>query len=141
MTPNNLVGTWKLISYEVKLENEQVIHPFGKKVRGYLIYTEDGYMSVNIMKAERPLFVSDDFFSATLEEKVAAFETFFAYSGKYEIFQNKIMHYPETSFVPNWIGIGHERPFKIIGNQLLLRSNPIEKENELVTYHATWERV
>jgi hypothetical protein len=85
MTQNSLVGTWKLLSLEFRFEDGQVIYPFGKTPIGYLIYTEQGYISVNIMNANRSPFSSEDITKLSKEEKAAAFETCVAYGGQYEI--------------------------------------------------------
>jgi hypothetical protein len=141
MTQNVLVGSWKMVSYEVAFEDGEVIYPLGQDALGCLIYTEKGYMSVNIMTANRHPFVSEDFTQASIAEKVAAFETFIAYSGQYEILNNQVIHYADIASVPNWIGIGHERFFQITGNQLLLSTNPIKRGDRLATYRVVWERV
>ena len=141
MTNNFLVGTWRLISYETRLENGQIIYLFGQNPIGYLMYSEDGYMSVNIMKANRRSFSSEDFTKITQEEKVATVETFFAYSGKYEILADKVIHYPEISMIPNWIGVKQERIFQMMGNKLSLNVPPAKLGDTLAASNLVWERV
>jgi len=141
MTQNFLVGTWKMVSYEVKFDNGEITYPLGQDALGYLNYTEEGYMSVNIMTANRPSFVSEDLTQASVAEKLAAFETFLAYSGKYEILTDKIIHYAEIASIPNWAGASHERFFQMTGNRLVLSTKPMKREGKLVTYHIGWERV
>ncbi|RKZ90553.1 MAG: hypothetical protein DRR19_09720 [Candidatus Parabeggiatoa sp. nov. 1] len=142
MTQSIFVGTWRLVSYEVKLENGQVIYPFGEEPVGYLMYTEQGYMSVTMMSANRPPFASENTRKASKEEILAAAETFLAYCGKYEVLEDKVVHYPEVSGVPNWIGVRLERTFKITGNRLFLSTLPSSKGDMPATSsHLVWERV
>jgi len=141
MTKNIFVGTWKLISYETKLENGQIIYLFGQNPIGYLMYSEDGYMSVNIMKANRSSFSCEDITKISQEEKVAAAETFLAYCGKYEILADKVVHYPEVSLIANLVGVKQERTFKITNNRLFLSTPPANMGDVLVTSHLVWERV
>lgn len=91
MTPNPLVGTWKLISYEIQLKNGQNSYPWGKNPIGYIIYTEEGYMSVNMMSANRPPLSSDDITKVSKEELLALADTWGAYSGTYEILTDKVL--------------------------------------------------
>jgi len=141
MTQNVLVGTWKMVSYEVVFEDGEVTYPFGQDALGCLIYTDNGYMSVNIMTANRPSFVSEDFTQASVIEKVTAFETFIAYSGQYEILTDKVIHYTDISLVPNWVGMGQERFFQVTSNRLLLSTNLIMRGDRLAMYRVVWERV
>ena len=52
-----LVGSWRLISYEVRdTDGELVGYPLGEGATGSLIYTADGLMSVQVMRPDRPLY-------------------------------------------------------------------------------------
>jgi hypothetical protein len=50
---NPFVGTWKLVSWEVRQPDGTVHYLYGKDVVGYLIYTADGYMAAEIMDPDR----------------------------------------------------------------------------------------
>ncbi len=50
---NPFIGTWKLISWEVKQPDGTIHYLYGKNVVGYLIYTAGGYMSSEIMDPDR----------------------------------------------------------------------------------------
>jgi Lipocalin-like domain len=46
MTPNPLIGTWRLVSWENRsLVDGQISYPLGKDAAGYIMYNQDGYMS------------------------------------------------------------------------------------------------
>jgi hypothetical protein len=70
-----VLGTWRLQSFEVRTSGEDVSYPYGEDAKGYLIYTQDGYMAVAVMKASRANFDSADMLSASLDEKHVAFDT------------------------------------------------------------------
>lgn len=138
---NQFVGTWKLISCELKSSDNQSIYPLGQDAIGYLIYSEAGYMSVVLMKAERTSFVSEDIRASTPEEKIHAAETYISYCGRYEIQGNKIIHHVEVSFFPNWVGTAQERLFQFEDNHLILSTPPFLVDGNLQTGLVIWKRV
>ena len=82
MATNPLIGTWRLISYEARTGDGAVSYPLGKNPSGFILYSEDGYMSVT-MSANRTNYASSDLTAGTPEEKLAAAETYLSYSGRY----------------------------------------------------------
>ena len=78
----DFLGAWKLVSVETRKEDGEV-HRRGERV-GYLLYNDEGYMSVAFMKRDRPEFASGDIRGGTVEEKVAAVEGYTSYCGRYE---------------------------------------------------------
>lgn len=111
MSAHLLVGTWQLLAFESKSSTGEVSHSYGKHPKGQLIYGPDGYISVAIMHAHRPLFQSPDPSAASPQEKSAAFDSYATYCGTYEIQHDKIIHRSELSLFPNWSGKHHERFF------------------------------
>ena len=73
MQENPFIGTWALVSFELRSTNGLVSYPFGHDVRGYITYSQDGYMSVSLMRGDRPNFNSRDIRGGSVEEKVFAF--------------------------------------------------------------------
>ena len=73
--PNALIGTWKLVSFELRSADGKVHYPFGEKVSGHIIYSEDGCMSVTMSAANRPRCEAKGLRLATTEEKAAATDT------------------------------------------------------------------
>ncbi len=72
MTPNPLVGTWRLVSWENRSTDGTVSHPLGRDAVGLIIYTDDGYMSVAMMRADREPFAADDLLGGTPDEQARA---------------------------------------------------------------------
>ena len=141
MAKNPFVGTWRLVSLEVRTSDGQVSYPRGRDVVGYIIYSGDGYMSVVIMPANRPKFVAETLREGSIEEKAAAADTYQSYCGRYEIQGEKVIHHVEASLFPNLLGVSRERAFKFDGNRLILSPPPSLVGGIEQTSHLTWERV
>jgi hypothetical protein len=148
MAKNALVGTWKLVSFElICAEINQVRYPFGEDAIGYLIYTEDGYVFASLMAANRSELIKHSKFSLgdiqirNVEEVVAAFCTHFSCCGLYEIQEDKIVHYIKTSSFPDWVGLLEERFFKFENDKLSLSTSPTMIGNRQRIAHITWQRL
>jgi len=76
MTRNPLIGTWRLISWENRSLDGQISYPLGKDAVGYIIYNQDGYMFVAIMRPDRATFAAGDLLSGSIEEKAYAAGTY-----------------------------------------------------------------
>jgi len=118
------IGTWKLVSFEMRSDN-QVTYPLGKDPVGYLIYSHEGYMAASLMASKRQRFSSVDILKATTEEIIAAYGTYVAYCGKYEVTEDKVTHLVEVSLFPNWVGGKQERFYKLEGDELILSTPPM----------------
>ncbi|MBN2326191.1 MAG: lipocalin-like domain-containing protein [Candidatus Omnitrophica bacterium] len=138
---DRFIGTWRLISFEMKSEKGDVLYPFGKDSLGYIMYNHDGYMSVNFMKAGRPLFASPDISLGNSEEKASAMDTYISYCGKYEVDGDQVVHHIEVSWFPNWSGIDQVRYYEFSGNRLTLKTPPVKAYGESYTGALVWERV
>lgn len=113
-----IVGTWTLVSYKHESFEGIIFYPMGPYALGRLIYTDRGFFSLMIMKANRKQFNSSSVFEASAEEKLAASDGFIAYSGRYAVQDNQIVHEIDMSFFPNWIGTTH-RSAAVIANDSL----------------------
>jgi len=82
----------------------RISHPLGTDHRGYITYSEDGYMFVAIMRANRRRFSAGDLLRGTPEEKAHAAETYVSYCGTYEFRGETVIHHVELSLFPNWVG-------------------------------------
>jgi hypothetical protein len=142
MSTNPFVGTWRLNSAEAKTTSGEVGPLFGAVASGYLIYSPDGYMAVEITHANRASFASADFRGGSTEEKLAGFDSYVSYSGTYEVKGDQVVHHVELSLFPNWSGADQERFFKFSGDRLVLYTPPMpvggaERKAELVWQRAT----
>jgi hypothetical protein len=137
-----LIGTWKLVSTEERLRGggTRPYPDLGEKASGYLMYTDDGHMCATLMRPGRPQWHSNEE-NATNSEKISAGSGFSSYCGTYEIDEKNhvIVHYPEISFNPNFIGTVQKRPYRLEGNRMTF-SDP-EQSGEVERWTIVWEKV
>jgi hypothetical protein len=127
VTQERLVGTWKLVSYEVG-----VTHPMGRDAVGLLIYDGDGRMSLQIMRPDRPKFLSAGSKEGGYEvgsphETMSAFRGYIAYFGTYDVKEKErfITHHIEGSLFPNWVGRDQIEFFEVSEDMLTWGLDPI----------------
>jgi len=81
---NQLAGTWRLVSYQEKMENGSVQNPYGETPQGIAIFEPGGYVSVQIMKIPRVSFPAG-YERATAEQVKAVHEAYLAYYGSWAV--------------------------------------------------------
>lgn len=135
------VGTWKLVSFETRTEDGTVSYPFGKNALGYIMYSIDGYMSVALLPKKRRKFKTQDILGGTIEDKVAAAESFISYFGRYKVRGKKVIHLVEISFFPNWVGVDQERSFRFDENKLILSAKPMLINGKSQSVNLIWEKI
>jgi hypothetical protein len=118
----NLVGAWTLQSYQsTAVDGSDVSYPLGADAQGIIMYTPDGYMSAQLMRAGRTPFDRPDPHLAHDNELAAAASGYMSYGGPYTV-ENEglIAHHVEVSLLPNWIGGIQYRRARLHGSQLEL---------------------
>jgi hypothetical protein len=136
------VGTWRLVSAENiseqgKVTFDPVAGPHGV---GYLIYAPDGHMCVGVMNPDRPNWTEPK--EPTDREKIALFDSFYAYCGRYEVHEAEqvMMHLPELASTPDYVHNDQPRPFKFDGDRLTFAGKNTATERG-GTYKIVWEKV
>ncbi len=121
------IGTWELKKWTAELKDGTIVFPAGENVTGQITYDAKGAMAVQVMKNNRPQFVSEDFTQAQPDEKIAAYDGFIAYCGNYEVdlIANQVIHHIKISSFPNWVGQNQIRNFEFRENLLILSTNVI----------------
>lgn len=136
-----IIGTWKLVSWVYHDESGKTIDYLGKNAVGILMYDRNGYMNAQLMKADRAAFASDSISGGTPDEALGAFNSYLAYFGKYEEGEpGEVIHTVEGSLFPNWMGNKEIRYGKIAGNVLTLHTPPIPAQGREIVFYITWER-
>src|SRR5918994_2801588 len=142
MASNPLVGTWRLVSWENRsLIDGRVTYPLGQDAVGYIMYGEDGYMSVTIMRPDRALFAAGDLLGGSAQERAPAAGAYVSYCGRYEFRGETVVHRVELSLFPNWVGAEQERLVEFTKNRLILSTRPILLGGVQRTAHLIWEAV
>ncbi len=88
---NPLVGTWRPVFFEVRGQDGEALYPLGDNPVGYLMYGQEGYMQVAMMKANRPRINAETLLLASTEEKAEAAATYVSYCGRYEIKDDRVI--------------------------------------------------
>jgi hypothetical protein len=140
ITPGDFIGAWRLVSWEARAGDE-VTFPFGKDARGLLIYTATGQMSVFLSQSNRTPFAKSEAKAGTEEEKVAAFDSCFAYAGTFEVADGRVTHRLEDCTFPNWIGTAQVRFVRPSGDRLVLETPPLPSGDRQAVSRLVWERI
>jgi hypothetical protein len=140
-----LVGAWRLVSVE---GTDPTFHFAFDHPTGVIIYDRSGWMSVQIdIKGTRKPFVNGPV-GGTDEEKVHAFDNYFAYYGAYtlDLKAQTVTHHLQDASRPNSRGVENVRWFEFQGNDRLLlipredgKGGVIDRKN--ATFKLLWERI
>jgi len=139
------VGAWKLVS----VQGEDPVFPLGyDHPSGMIIYDASGWMSGQIaVKDDRKPFASG-LKSGTVEEKAAAFDSYFGYYGTYTVDSEKktVTHHVVNHSWPGRRGVDNVRWFEFDGNDRLILMPVSDGKGGIVernkaTYRLVWQRV
>lgn len=141
MNANPLVGTWRLVSFELRDEEGRVTYPFGRDAVGFITYTADGRMAVQLGRADRARLAIGDWLVATSVDIAAAARDYIAYCGSYELHDGAVVHRVELSLLPNWIGGEQVRMVAFDGERVTLATppTPVGGQEQIAT--LVWERI
>ena len=123
-----LKGTCKLDSFTATDEDGVAIDVMGAGATGFICYSDDGWVSVQIVKAERMRYSIPDVEGGTTEETLSAARGLFAYAGKYTVDEENaiVYHNLEFSLIPNWVGSKQKRYItRESDNVLVLSADPV----------------
>jgi Lipocalin-like domain len=139
----DVIGTWRLRSWKNVDSTGAVVDPLGENPVGYIFYNRDGYMSVEIMAAERLPYSEPDAFGGSLHERSEAISTYLSYSGPFTVLpeEGALIHHIEVCSYPNWIGNAQVRYAKLDGDLLTLTTKPMTFQGVERTAELVWERV
>lgn len=154
-----LIGEWELVdmyfesvsreitSREITSKAEIIHKPMGNNPYGLLIYTKNGFMSAQLGNLNRTKFENPDYRYGKTNEIIEAFNQYIAYTGKYEVNENKqfIIHKVKMSMFPNWIGQNVKRYYEteFVGSDvyLYLKATEILHENVSVIPTIKWRKI
>jgi hypothetical protein len=134
----SVIGTWRLVAWEAHT-NGTVTRPFGDNPVGYITYTADGYVFVQIMRPGSRNFVDNGQFGRTAEEMMRALG-FGAYGGTYEVQDGVVVHHIEVSLFPDWPGADRRRTLEWDGDRLVLTTLPTDADGATRFSRLTWKR-
>lgn len=124
-TPD-FVGTWVLTAADKLLPDGTRVADYGPNPHGLVIFTADGYYSLQIYRAERLKFSSGDKFKGTLEEYQDVSLSMSTSFGRYSVdpVKHTITFQIDRSSVPNRDDTTGVRPYELKGDELSWRVAP-----------------
>ncbi len=140
MNVNHLTGQWRLLVWRRVAEDGSVTYPFGEDASGLLIYTAGGHMAVQMTAGGRPVLETGDPLGGSTEQRAAAYSTYLAYFGSYEVQGTNVVHRIDGSSFPNWSETVQVRPFTRDGEELVLRTPPVKIGSVEVVNEMSWIR-
>lgn len=136
---NTLVGTWKLVSASSRTsKGERDETPYGPNPVGFLTYAADGRMTALISYGGRKTLSAG---GGTVEEQAEAFKTFLAYSGRYSLNGDKVIHTVDISSIQNYVDRELVRSVQFQGDRITLTTPPTMLNGKVQTVELTWQRL
>jgi len=114
---DDLVGTWKLVSWQVIPQNGTPQDVFGAHPKGFLILTREGRSMVLTTAEKRQAGMSE-------AERAALHKSMLAYTGTYRVEGHDFITTVEVSWNEEWNGTEQRRHFRMEGNKLFIESAP-----------------
>ena len=143
MKADPFVGVWSLVSCIARSPSGDERLPVGEHAVGRLIYTSSGHMAATLSQSNRQPFESADKRGGSDAELRAAFESFDAYAGTYEVDSaaSTVLHHVDLSSWPNIRGVDQVRYFRFDGDQLILTTPSILARGTEWNLTLCWRRL
>ena len=118
-TPS-IVGTWVLTGADKLLPDNTRVSDYGVNPHGLVIFSADGYYSVQIYRADRLKFSSGDKFKGTAEEYKEASLSMSVHFGRYAVdpVKSTISFQIDRSSFPNLDDTTQVRTYEMKGDEL-----------------------
>ncbi len=122
----SIVGTWALTAADKLLPDGTRVADYGDNPHGLVIFTADGHYTVEIYRADRTKFSSEDRLKATPEEYKEAFLGMSVHFGRYTIDPSKhtIRFIIDRASFPNWDETTQVRSYELKGDELSWKVPP-----------------
>jgi hypothetical protein len=138
---SGLTGRWRLLQWRAVDESGATLgYPFGEAAAGAVVYSPGGWMYGQLSAEPRPSMSTSDPVGGPEHERAAAYSTYVAYWGRYEIEDDRIVHHVEQSLFPAWSGGAQVRYFTLSDDVLVLRTPAVELRGNLVVNELRWQR-
>lgn len=133
-------GTWRIVAWTRKLtESGEEADALGPDPFGYLNYAPDGRVMVFVLRSGRRRPSANP---PTEKEKIALFDSMFAYVGTYFVEADSVIHTLDGSWNELWTGTRQTRFLSFEGSNLVYTTpetiDPMD--GKVCTYKVTFER-
>lgn len=139
LTRQLIIGAWRLVGIDYSGPDGALADPmFGPQPQGIIIYDQSGWMSVQIVTANRPAMQRPTTRTSHVETPndaklaAAAYDTYYAYFGSwdYNPETSVITHHLDSSLLPYETGLEYRREVTFDGANLKLTARSQEGREE-----------
>ena len=136
------VGVWTLESFTERSDGAEESAPLGEEPQGFLIYTTDGFVSAQLMRAKREPLKTDPWETEDAGNSAVLTKDYIAYCGRYEIDEegSEVIHVPLVALVPNLIHQEQHRAFIFHEEKLTLVTTRRRSNGSVVASTLRWRR-
>jgi hypothetical protein len=139
LTPDVLVGAWTLVEWRIEMPDGRRTHPFGPDAEGLIVYTASGLMSATLSRRTRtPLSMSSPR-QADPASLARAFNEYLAYTARWSLDGDTVVHTVLLSMNPVLIGTRQLRHASFEGTDLWLAAHETSGASAR-THRIRWRR-
>jgi hypothetical protein len=120
---SQLVGTWHVVSHTQEFaDTGETVDILGPNPVGFVSYGADGRMHAIGVRGDRQVPHS---IPPSPDEKLALFDSMFAYAGTYSVHDDHVVHHVDVSWNQTWTGSEQVRFIQLNGPKLEITTAPI----------------
>jgi hypothetical protein len=139
LTPDLILGSWRMTSWVIRdVATGERQDALGRDPRGIVVYTPERvtFLIVRSDRARPPQLPPSQ------DEKVALFDSMFAYSGRYTVEPDRIVHHVDLSWNEAWSGTDQVRYCRVDGDTLTYTSAPAQSpfDRREIVHEVTYQR-
>ena len=134
-----ILGSWRMKSWvTTDVATGERRDALGQNVRGFAVYTPERVMFLILKNDRKPPERSPP----SDEEKIALYDTMFAYSGSYTVESDRVIHHVDMSWNEAWSGTEQVRYGAVDDHTLTYTTAPAKNpfDGREVIHEATFER-
>lgn len=100
-----LVGTWHLLSYELRDGEKVTLCPLGQQAQGQIMYDKSGHMSCHLLNPDPPARPTDAMDGLVYEARMS-YDRYSSYYGPYDVDDSTqtVHHHVVGALMPGWAG-------------------------------------
>lgn len=123
---DRFIGTWDLVSYQVRTSSGEIREPYGENPLGRISYDAGGHMSAQLMRRDR-----------SNPAPGGGTTGYSGYYGTYTIDEKAgtVTHHVQGAWLPGWVGSNQVRYYKLEGDRLTLQADLASGHATLVWQH------
>jgi YD repeat-containing protein len=122
---DRFVGSWKLLSCELKAVDGKISYPYGEQPVGRLSYDKAGRIQALLMRPGRPAtYNRDSLGQLSPQDMREVLRGFAAYYGTFDVDESTktVIHHVKASIYPSNVGTDLKRTFEFTENRLILNA-------------------